>query len=83
MSEAVNCAVLSWVEIGEHEVELLPARTVLSCWGGGHGGGDDGDGDSDDGGTLNINENTNTNTNTATATASLIPEGGLLTALLG
>jgi hypothetical protein len=75
MSEA-----LSWAELAEHQVELLPARTVLSCGGGGHDGGDgDGDGGSGD---FNLNENTNTNTNTATATATVIPEGGLL-ALLG
>ncbi|MCA1675157.1 MAG: hypothetical protein LC799_24185 [Actinobacteria bacterium] len=59
MSEALSCGVPSWVELAEHEVELLPARTVLSCFGGGSGG------------DLNFNENTNTNT--ATATATVIP----------
>ena len=35
MSDAMTCG-----EIGGQEVELLPARTVLSCYGSGNGGHD-------------------------------------------
>src|ERR1700742_2559191 len=49
MSDALNCDALSWAEIDGQEIELLPARTVLSTFGdachGGHydNGGDGGD----------------------------------------
>ena len=50
MSDALSCAVLSWAEVDEQQVELLPSRTVLSafdswCFGGpGDDGGHAGDG---------------------------------------
>lgn len=74
MSEA-----LSFTEIDRLDVDMLPARTVLSCFGGGFGGDNGGDTNFN----VNANENTNTNTATATATATLLPDGGLLAGLLG
>ena len=70
---------LSLAEVDGQHLELLPARTVLSCFGGGFGGDNGGDTNFN----VNANENTNTNTATATATATLLPDGGLLAGLLG
>lgn len=92
MSDALSCGVLSWAELAGHEVELLPARTVLSCYGGhGHGdggGGENSNGENSGGGGIddsNLNVNENDNEATATATASIIslPEGGIVDALIG
>lgn len=46
MSDALNCDVLGWAELDAQQVELLPARTVLSAFGPCHSGGA-----GDDGGT--------------------------------
>lgn len=81
MSEAI-----SFAELSGHELELLPARVVLTsmCFGAGSGSGDGGgDSGGDGGGDANLNANENTNTNTATASASIVDASGLLGALLG
>lgn len=44
MSDALNCDVFGWVEMNAQQVELLPARTVLSAFDASYFGvpGDDG-----------------------------------------